>query len=150
MENSLIIGLALAVLLMLLVMRAKQGKKTPKRKSQGVGNTQGQTPEAMIRTGSIRLDNRFQTARNPTGLGTKVPRPHPPPYPRKKSIRLRSIRFISNSVIRARLPNLWLPIWTAFRMVKRNLKTLSASCSISISKWGMSMFWQTICKNTAN
>ena len=44
MENSLIIGLALAVLLMLLVMRAKQGKKTPKRKSQGVGNTQGQTP----------------------------------------------------------------------------------------------------------
>ncbi|SCW10588.1 hypothetical protein ESCNG_170023 [Neisseria gonorrhoeae] len=44
MENSLIIGLALAVLLMLLVMRAKQGKKTPKRKSQGVGNTQGQPP----------------------------------------------------------------------------------------------------------
>lgn len=40
---------------MLLVMRAKQGKKTPKRKSQGVGNTQGSRPEAMIRTGSIRL-----------------------------------------------------------------------------------------------
>lgn len=55
LENSLIIGLALAVLLMLLVMRAKQGKKTPKRKSQGVGNTQGSRPEAMIRTGSIRL-----------------------------------------------------------------------------------------------
>lgn len=44
MENSLIIGLALAVLLVLLVMRAKQGKKTPKRKSQGVGNTQRQPP----------------------------------------------------------------------------------------------------------
>lgn len=44
MENSLIIGLALAVLLVLLVMRAKQGKKTPKRKFQGVGNTQGQPP----------------------------------------------------------------------------------------------------------
>lgn len=44
LENSLIIGLALAVLLVLLVMRAKQGKKTPKRKSQSVGNTQGQPP----------------------------------------------------------------------------------------------------------
>lgn len=40
MENSLIIGLALvAVLLVLLVMRAKQGKQIPKHKSQNGDNT---------------------------------------------------------------------------------------------------------------
>ena len=43
MENSLIIGLALvAVLLVLLVMRAKQGKQIPKHKSQSGGNSKGQ------------------------------------------------------------------------------------------------------------
>ena len=43
MENSLIIGLVLvAVLLVLLVMRAKQGKQIPKHKSQSGGNSKGQ------------------------------------------------------------------------------------------------------------
>lgn len=46
MENSLIIGLALvAVLLVLLVMRAKQGKQIPKHKSQSGGNSKGQSSD---------------------------------------------------------------------------------------------------------
>ena len=46
MENSLIIGLALvAVLLVLLVMRAKQGKQIPKHKSQRGGNSKGQSSD---------------------------------------------------------------------------------------------------------
>lgn len=46
MENSLIIGLVLvAVLLALLVMRAKQGKQIPKHKSQNGGNTKEQSSD---------------------------------------------------------------------------------------------------------
>ena len=46
MENSLIIGLVLvAVLLVLLVMRAKQGKQIPKHKSQSGGNSKGQSSD---------------------------------------------------------------------------------------------------------
>lgn len=46
MENSLIIGLVLvAVLLVLLVMRAKQGKQIPKHKSQNGGNTKEQSSD---------------------------------------------------------------------------------------------------------
>lgn len=150
LENSLIIGLALAVLLMLLVMRAKQGKKTPKRKSQGVGNTQGSRPEAMIRTGSIRLGQSVSD-------GTQLD------WSWNESAETASAAVSAQEVD----PLTEYQVYKQFGYQGKAAESLAAYLDgipdgeakpenlirelIDINlEVGMSMFWQTICKNTAD